>query len=362
MSSKSPFSEPSIDAAQFEQLRGTVESEFDMEDGFMEYGIPTFYVRLREDSKQAFLRLVKSLDALELVPLLRRTKEKVVLQIVRKHPVKPSRKIINLALFFATIGTTFATGYILSLGWASEGLMLEPMVGAAAFTVSIMAILIAHEMGHKLTADKHGIEATMPYFIPGPPPNMGGFGTFGAVIQQKSLPPNRDALFDLGASGPIIGFIATIIVTIIGAPLSHITTIEPGAPVLPSPILTTLIFLLFPPSGTSGNAVLLHPVAFAGWIGMIITMLNLVPAGMLDGGHAARGLFKERTCRILSFLAVMVLFLFGYFLMALFAFFLSMQRHPAPLDDVSKLTTSRKLVTIVLVLIFALSLAPISLF
>jgi membrane-associated protease RseP (regulator of RpoE activity) len=359
VSSISALPEPFIDATQFEQLRGIVEAEFDVEDGFMEYGIPTFYVRLREDSKQAFLRLIKKLEDLELVPLLRRKEEKVVLKIVRKLPVKPSRKIINLALFFATVGTTFVTGYILSLGWVREGLMSEPMVGAVMFTAAIMGILVAHEMGHKFTADRHGVEATMPYFIPGPPPNMGGFGTFGAVIQQKSLPPNRDALFDLGASGPIIGFIATIIVTVIGAPLSHITTVEPGAPLLPSPMLTTLIFFLFPPSGTSGNAVLLHPVAFAGWIGMIITMLNLVPAGMLDGGHATRGLFKEQTCRILSFFAVVVLFLFGYFLMAMFALFLSMQRHPAPLDDVSKVTTSRKLVTIVLILIFVLSLAPI---
>jgi len=238
-----------------------------------------------------------------------------------------------------------------------EGLMSEPIGGAAMFTVAIMAILVAHEMGHKLTANMQGVEATMPYFIPGPPPILGGFGTFGAVVQLKSLPPNKDALFDLGASGPIVGFIVTIIVTIVGAPLSHIVTVPLGTPTLPPPILTILIFFLFPPSGTSGNAVLLHPVAFAGWVGMLITMLNLVPAGMLDGGHAMRSLFGEQACRILSFLAAMMLFLSGYFLMAMFAFLLSMQGHPGPLDDVSKLATSRKLVFLVLVSIFVLCLA-----
>jgi len=195
VSSTSPFSESSIDAAQFEQLRGTVESEFDVEDGFMEYGIPTFYVRLREDSKQAFLRLVKSLDALELVPLLRRKDGKVLLQIVRKPPVKPSRKIINIGLFFATLGTVFLSGYLQS-----------DVVGAIMFTGAIMAILGSHEMGHKLLANKHAVDATYPYFIPGLPP----IGTFGAVIQQKSLPPNRDALFDIGVTGPLMSFFVSI--------------------------------------------------------------------------------------------------------------------------------------------------------
>lgn len=359
VSSTGPFFEPTVDVAQFEQLRGAVESEFEVEEALMEYGFPTFYVTLRQDSKQAFLRLVKRLEAIGLVPVLRKREEKVVLQVVRKPPVKPSRRAINIVLFFATIGTTFLTGYILSLGWVTEGLMSEPMVGAAAFTVAIMAVLVAHEMGHKLIANMHGVEATMPYFIPGPPPNMGGFGTFGAVIQQKSLPPNKDALFDIGACGPIFGFIVTIIVTIIGIPLSHRITVEPGTTGLPTPILLIFIGILFPPGGTSGNAVLVHPIAFAGWVGMLLTMLNLVPAGMLDGGHAMRGLFGERTCRILSFFGVMILFLSGYFLMAMFALLLSMQRHPGPLDDVSKLTTSRKLIALSLVFIFILCLAPI---
>jgi len=362
VSSTSPFFEPFVEVAQFDQLRDAVESEFEIEDGFMEYGIPTFYVRLRQDSKQAFLRLVKRLEATNFVPILRKREEKVVLQIVRKPPVKPSRKIVNLALFLATVGTTFLTGYILSLGWVTKELMSEPILGAATFTVAIMAILVSHEMGHKLTADLHGVEATMPYFIPGPPPNLGGLGTFGAVIQQKSLPPNKDALFDIGASGPIVGFIVTIIVTIIGAPLCHIITVEPGTPGLPTSTLFILVEMLFPPSGTSGNAILLHPVAFAGWVGVLITMLNLVPTGMLDGGHAMRSLFGERTRRILSFFAILILLLLGYWLMAMFAFLLSMQRHPGPLDDVSKLTTGRKLITLVLLLIFVISLPPLWLF
>jgi len=227
------------------------------------------------------------------------------------------------------------------------------------FTGAIMAILGSHEMGHKLLADKHDVEATYPYFIPGLPP----FGTFGAVIRQKSLPPNKDALFDVGFAGPVTGFILSIIVTLIGVQLSvRVTELPPGAVPwpYPNPILFEWLFdfavTFFPLSGT-GNWILVHPVVFAGWVGMLVTMLNLVPAGMLDGGHVMRSLFGEQTCRILSFLAAMMLFLSGYVLMAMFAFLLSMQRHPGPLDNVSKLATIRKLAFPAFILIFVLCLS-----
>ncbi len=351
MSSTSPFSEPSIDAAQFEQLRGTVESEFDVEDGFMEFGIPTFYVRLREDSKHAFLRLVKSLDTLELAPLLRRKEEKVVLRIVRKPPVKSSRKIINIGLFFATLGTVFLSGYLQS-----------DIVGAIMFTGAIIAILGSHEMGHKLLADKHTVEATYPYFIPGPPP----IGTFGAVIQQKSLPPNKDSLFDIGISGPLMSFFVSIPITIIGILLSTPTWIAEGSLTLPVPILFDLIGLVFQPLGVfppvptePGNwlpGVTLHPLAFAGWVGMFVTLVNLVPAGMLDGGHVTRSFLGKRARSALAYLTIAILFVMGppYYFMAFIALFFSMYRHPGPFDDVSKITNSRKAAGLALILIFIL--------
>lgn len=337
----------------FEQLKEMVESEFTVDEGLIEYNVPTFYVRLGQDSKKTFLRLVKRLDTFGLVPVLKDNKGKIVLQIIRKPPVKPSRKIINWVLFLATIGTTLVTGYILSLD------LVNPLEGAVMFTVALLAILGFHEMGHKLAANIHGIESTLPYFIPGPPPPI-GIGTFGAVIQQKSLAPNRDALFDLGVSGPIIGFIISIIVTIIGIPLSSLK-VWAGEPVLPgSPILFGVLANIFPPSGT-GNLILLHPVAFAGWVGMFVTLMNLIPAGMLDGGHTVRSMLGPKTIRFLSIFVIIILFVLNpslYWLIAMLAFFFSSQRHPGPLDDVSKLTTSRKLVTIVLILIFVLCLAP----
>jgi len=330
----------------FEQLRGTVESEFTVEEGLIEYDVPTFYVRFRQDSKEAFLRLFKRLDALEFVPVLRDKEGKTVLQVVRKPLVKSSRKIINWVLFLATIGTTLATGYFLSLD------LPNPLVGAGMFAVALLTILGSHEMGHKLAAKVHGVESTPPYFIPGPPWPL-GIGTFGAVIQQKSLAPNRDALFDLGASGPMVGFAVTVVVTIVGLQMSSIEPPPPEALYIPVPLLFRFIAetLLNPPPDM---AVMLHPVAFAGWVGMLVTTLNLMPIGMFDGGHAVRGLLGQKARSALTFISIMILLILGQFIMAILAFLLSMHKHPGPLDDVSKLTVGRKLATILLVLIFVL--------
>ncbi|KPV62971.1 MAG: Peptidase family M50 [Candidatus Bathyarchaeota archaeon BA1] len=359
-SSFGPFFEASGEFMEFEKLRGLVELEFDVEEAFLEFGTPTFNVGLKGDSKQAFLRLFKRLNALGFAPILRRREGKGLLQVVRRPPVKPGRWVVNAASFLATMGTTLLTGYILSLDWVRRGLISSPLVGALTFMVAIMAVLGAHEMAHKLAAHRHGVEASYPYFIPGPPMPY-GIGTFGAVIQQKSLAPNKDALFDLGISGPVVGFIATIIVTIIGVRWSlaiPMSEVPRGAQILQMPLLFEFITVLFPPGGR-GEVIWLHPVAFAGWVGMLVTMLNLMPTGMLDGGHAVRGLLGQRARSLLSFLSVMVLISLGHWPMAIVAFLLSLQQHPGPLDDVSGLTKGRKLTAVVLVLIFVLSVAPI---
>jgi hypothetical protein len=344
------------DVSKFEKFRGLVESVFEVEESFLHYGTPTFYVKYQQNLKGAFLRLLESLDKNGFVPILRKKGEKIVLQIVPKPAAKPSSSLINVMLFFATIGTLLLTGYFQSVPLWRHELMSDPFLGAALFTGGLMAIIGTHEMGHKLTATKHGIQATYPYFIPGPPP----FGTFGAVIKQKSLPPNRDALFDLGASGPILGFIVAIIVTAIGLmysyPISLLEAKAMGAEFIPIPIVFLLFSFMIWPNLSNGQVIMLHPMAVAGWIGVLITMLNLMPIGMLDGGHTVRGSLGEKARSILSFAAILTLVILGYFFFALIAFFLSLQRHPGPLDDVTKLSKSRKFVAAVLILIFVLCL------
>jgi len=346
---------PFLQQADFERISQIVSSQFQTEEASLEQGIPTFYLKQPQETKQAFLRLLKELEKTNLIALLRRVDHRVVLRVVPKPPVKPSNILVNWALFFATIGTTFLTGYVLSADFVDRGLMASPFIGAAAFTVAIMTVLGAHEMGHKLTANRNGIDATPPYFIPGPPPigDLLGFGTFGAVIMQKSLPPNKDSLFDIGSSGPIVGFILAVIATVVGLMLSPTYPITSNVTGLPSPLIFDLlaIFLLRVPAD---HYVLLHPVAFAGWVGMIVTMLNILPASMLDGGHISRSLFGDRARMVLAFLSVLLLIISGFWPMAFFVVFMSMFRHPGPLDDVSKLSTGRKLLAIGIVVIFIL--------
>lgn len=339
-----------VGAPTFEEIQFMVESEFDTTESFVEHGIPTFHVNYHQDSKEAFLRLMKRLEHLELIPVLRRKEEKVVLQVMEKPPIKPSRAIINVALFFATLGTVFLAGY-LNEGWS--------ILDALLFTGAIIAILGSHEMGHKLLADRHDIEATYPYFIPGTPP----LGTFGALIQQKSLPPNKDALFDVGFTGPITGFIISVIVMLIGIQFPFIIEQDPTVVGVQAneifPLMYRFIIWVFPPNVPEGATLLPNPLVFAGLVGMIVTMLNLVPSGMFDGGHVARSLLGSRNHQIVTYAGIALLALSGWWLMAVIALFFSAARHPGPLDDVSKLTTSRKIGALVLVAIFILSIVPL---
>jgi membrane-associated protease RseP (regulator of RpoE activity) len=222
-----------------------------------------------------------------------------------------------------------------------------------------MSILGAHEMGHKLVANRHRVEATYPYFIPGFPP----IGTFGAVIQQKSLAPNRDAWFDLGFSGPIIGFLLAVAVSIIGIPMSKISYVsELPVGLIQPPILLDFLantLLRFQPVSSGFALIELHPVAYAGYIGMVVTMLNLMPIGQLDGGHVAQVLLGERARTVVSIIAIVALFFIAW-PMALIAYLLSRVRHPDALDAVSPVSRTRKIAAIVLVVVFALSVAPVA--
>jgi len=359
--------QPQPYTVQYEQIHQVVTAEFSVEEGFIEYNTPTFYVAPKQNLKQAFRRLYRRLDPMQLVPLLRKRENRLMLQIVPKPPVRHSRPIINIVLLLATVGTTLVTGYLDSLDSMQlmPELMPNPWIGAVMFSAAIMFILGAHEMGHKFTANRHKIEATYPYFIPGLPP----LGTFGAVIQEKSLPPSKDSLFDLGLSGPVIGFIATVIVTIIGVQLSVLLPEAPlGAQVspipeffgIPLPLLFGVILILFPPAG-SGSFIWLHPVFYAGYIGMIVTMLNIMPIGQLDGGHIAHVLLGERARLVVAFVAIVTLLLTGFWLMAILAFLIARVRHPDPLDGVSKLSASRRLATVLVIIIFVLTLPPLTL-
>ena len=349
-----------LDENLINTLQQVVSSEFPVQDQFIERGVLSFQIEKIPNFKQAFLRLLEKLKPLGFSPFLRESNGRIILRVLKNPERKPSNILINLVLFIATIFTTFISGYLLSLGLVDYGLE-EPLIGAATFTISLMAILGIHEMGHKIAANIHGIEATPPYFIPGPPL----LGTFGAVILQKSLPPNKDSLFDVGVSGPILGFIVAIIATAVGLLLSPAIPEEqvpPGTIPIPVPLTYIAIRYFLSLAGLlqieAGKVILLHPIAFAGWIGMVVTMLNLLPVGSLDGGHIARSLFGEKARFAFLIISILVLSLNLNFFwpMIIILLLFSTYRHPGALDDVSKLSASRKIVAVIVIVIFVASI------
>src|SRR5947209_8300859 len=209
------YSGPPVDAIK------TMDAlEFQVKDAFLDpYGIPTVQVA-REPAKEKFQRLLGQLRQQGLIAAIRGTTDGLTIKVFQKPQVKPSRKIVNLGLFLATVATVFVAGYYLwTTGlFGSQVLQQQliaiidptanPYLKAGLFAGGLLSIIGLHEFGHKAAARHHKMDATLPYFVPGPPP----IGTFGALISLKSPPANRDQLFDLGLSGPLVGFVITVVV------------------------------------------------------------------------------------------------------------------------------------------------------
>ena len=197
---------------------------------------------------------------------------------------------LNLVLFVATVATVFATGLTLGPGPMRSH---ANVVGAAQFTGALLLILVAHELGHFIAARLHRVDASLPFFIP-LPPFVSPFGTMGAIIRMKSQIPTRRALLDIGASGPLAGLFFAVPLYAWGVAHSKIIPLGSEGAQLGSSLLLRLLDHFFAPELAPNQDVLLHPVAFAAWGGMLVTMINLLPVTQLDGGHVAYALFGPK--------------------------------------------------------------------
>ncbi len=201
----------------------------------------------------------------------------------------------NLLLFVATVVSTAYVGAV----WYHVDLGANPLgiVQGWPFVIAVLGVLGVHELGHYVASRYYGVQATLPYFIPVPTI----FGTMGAVIRMKGRIPSRTALFDIGIAGPIAGLVATVVVTVVGLYLPPVTAppelvdsesalqISMGFP----PLLELLSWLTAQPLEYADPATSVNPVVIGGWLGMFVTLLNLIPVGQLDGGHVTRAMLGD---------------------------------------------------------------------
>lgn len=219
----------------------------------------------------------------------------------------------NVILALLTVGSTLLVGAVQWYRIDPSGNPLA-LLQAWPFVAAVLGVLAVHELGHYVASRYHGVEASLPYFIPFPTL----IGTMGAVIRMKGRIPDRKALFDIGASGPLAGLAATIVVSAIGLQLDPLAA-QQAAPTDPDATLVKFHFPLLlqgiaAATGTLGKlqAGNYHPVVFGGWVGMFITVLNLLPVGQLDGGHIVRSVFGERQETVAAIVPAVLFGLAGY--------------------------------------------------
>lgn len=313
-----------------------------------------FLGRLLRDPESALSVLLDRFHTLGYTPLIRRQGPlDVVVAVQGVIGASRSRPWVNLALFLATVITTTLAGALL----VGANPLRDPLsvLRGLPFAVTLLTILGVHEFGHYFMARWHGMQVTLPYFIPVPPPFI---GTLGAMVIMKSPTRNRAALFDVGLGGPIAGFVVALPLLLIGLALSEV---ERGAAMLGKPLVIQVLIDLIHPHGP-GYAVALHPVALAAYFGILITGLNLIPAGQFDGGHIAYAALGA-AARPLAVVAVMAMVLMGilvwqgWLVWALLAF-VSGLRHPTPLNDISRLDPPRRVIALGALLLFLITFVP----
>jgi Zn-dependent protease len=283
---------------------------------------------------------------------------------------------INILLFALTIISTIVVGISLSASFKyidvsaknprpplDMQLVKNPQVIALGiiYAVVLMGILLGHELGHFLACRYYKINATLPYFIPAPTL----IGTLGAFIRIKSPITRKHQLFDIGVAGPLTGFILSLPALIYGLSLSKLTlsiSPEEGGIAFGESLLLKIfghmIFKNVPP----GHDLFLHPVALAGWVGILVTSFNLFPVGQLDGGHISYALLGSKSRKVANFFLVIffvmgIFFWIGWFIWALIIVLLGL-RHPSVLDEAVPLSPGRRIIALVMVLVFILSFIP----
>jgi len=367
---------------------------------------------LREDdSVAAYDQLADALRPYNITPLFRKEKDgkQVIFLVPSPAPPRPRAKLyVNIILFILTILSVMLMGAdvppeaIPADGSVSISLLLRYLFTGWPFALSMLGILFAHEMGHYIACRYYKVPATLPYFLPAP--LLSPLGTLGAFIIMRGIPKNKRILFDVGVAGPLAGLVIAIPVLFLGLYLSPLGPIDPASSgsgflegnslfylfskyvvfgkLLPDPVslggLSPAMYWLryfftAQPIPFNGMDVQLHSVALAGWAGLLVTALNLIPVGTLDGGHVAYGLLGEKARRIFPIAIGLLITLsvlpslltlsagainFSWLLWVMILFWLGNVR-TQPLDDITPLDPFRRALGITVLIIFVLLFTPI---
>ncbi|MCX7769638.1 MAG: site-2 protease family protein [Proteobacteria bacterium] len=263
---------------------------------------------------------------------------------------------LNIILFLLTFLTTTFAGTILA---GKDPFIIKNLKNGLPFSLSLLTILLFHEFGHYILSKKHNVEASLPYFIPAP----SFIGTFGAIIKMKSNINSKNQLIDIGTAGPISGFLISLPFLIYGISKSTIVDAIPEVSIsLGDSLLIKIMIKIIIGDLPENKDIMLHPVAFAGWIGCFVTAMNLFPVGQLDGGHISYALFTKKSVFI-SRLFIVILIILGFFAWEgwfIWAFLLIVigTKHPPVLDEDEELTPLRKFLGIFSLIVFILTFIP----
>lgn len=285
------------------------------------------------------------------------------------------KRWVNFVLFILTIFSTFFVGYLWSINYlygssyaqdipdlSNLSFLRQPGLIrlSLVYSVSLLLILLSHELGHYLTCRHYGLQATLPYFIPAPTI----IGTLGAFIKIKSPLARKKELFDVGANGPIVGFLFSVPFLFFGLQLSKLVPALPrensilfGEPL----ILKIFVRLIFGQVGQNQDLIL-HPLAVAGWVGLLVTSFNLFPVGQLDGGHILYAVFEKKSEKIslvvlLIMIGLGIFFWAGWLLWAGLIYLLGW-KHPRMVEETEEMDSRRKWVGFFVLIIFILSFIP----
>ena len=280
--------------------------------------------------------------------------EKLTLSLARGNEFQATKikgpSLKNWILFFVLLGLTLYTTYL---------------AGGKLYALSLFLILGAHEFGHYLAGVKNGVKTTLPLFIPAPP-GLFLFGTFGAMIAIKDPIPNRRVLMEIGAAGPVAGFIVAVPTLVVGLFLSDI--VEPvgegglsfGSSVIM--ILLSKLILGVTPLSADFN-IQLHPVAFAGWVGLFVTAINLFPIGQLDGGHIIYSLFGKKSKNWAKYFFIFLLSLIYFWpswgIWAVLLIVITRFKSAPLLDDEVLPLKKHKIIGYLAIVIFILTFVPV---